>query len=335
MKARLSLLLCFYAAAAFAVWRPGHYNAAAGKTGTNLFAALHLIVSTGTTNIPYSSSTALDASDALRLIDEDPANTNNVLLIYSGLSMAKNLFAVSGGWNREHLWCNSYGLDNVEPAFSDLHNLRPIDSNVNSSRGNKWYDESDPADGSVANPAHAEAPGNSADPNSWQPPDSHVGDIARAMFYMTTRYWGDRPQEPALFVTDNVASITASTNFMGRLSTLLYWNALDPVSDEERLRNDRVEALQGNRNPYVDHPEFVPAVWGDITRLNISPDGTNVVLQWPLALRRAVLEGSDDLEGDWQPVSPTLTTNVVNGIQMRTMTKDAATAPAFFRLRMK
>ena len=305
--------------------RPGYYAGAAGKSGTNLFAALHSLVSTGTTNIPYSSSSKFDTSDALKWIDENPANTNEVILIYSGLTDGKSAFGLTTGWNREHCWPNSYGLDDVEPSFSDLHNLHAIDSNVNSSRGNKVYDESSVSDGTVTSPAHPEAPGCSADPNSWQPADFHVGDAARTVLYMATRYWGDRLNEPALFLTEDSNAATSTTNLMGKLSTLLYWHALDPVSDSERLRNDRVEALQGNRNPFVDHPEFVTAIWGDITALRVVKTSQTLTLSWTNSLRRAVLESSVTVTGQWsQAVSGT-----------NRFTFGSTNQSQFFRLRLK
>jgi endonuclease I len=75
------------------------------------------------------------------VLDQDPANPDNVLLLYS--TSAASAASFGQGWNREHMWCNAYGLDEVEPAYSDLFNLRACDSNVNSSRGNKFYDFSD------------------------------------------------------------------------------------------------------------------------------------------------------------------------------------------------
>lgn len=121
-----------------------YYAPAEGKTGAALRQALHGIIRNHNV-IPYSSSTKLDTADALKVLDEDPANTNNVWLPYAQRSAPKSGFGLAAGWNREHQWCNSYGLDDVEPAYSDLHNLRAEDENVNSARGNKFYDVSDPS----------------------------------------------------------------------------------------------------------------------------------------------------------------------------------------------
>src|SRR5262249_10321340 len=124
---------------------PGYYASAQGQSGAALRLALHNIIK-GHTSVPYSSS-GPDTVDALKVLDEDPSDTNNVILIYSRRSDPKTNFNVNTiGWNREHLWPNSYGIDGHMPAYSDLFNLRPEDEMVNSARGNKYYDLSDTND---------------------------------------------------------------------------------------------------------------------------------------------------------------------------------------------
>lgn len=123
----------------------------------------------------------------MKLLDQDPSNASNVIGIYSRQSELASTFGLTTGWNREHLWCDSYGLDGREPAYSDLHNLRAEDANVNSSRGNKFYDISDTNNGGYKFPAHVEAPLASTDSDSWEPPALVKGDIARAVFYMAVR----------------------------------------------------------------------------------------------------------------------------------------------------
>ena len=83
---------------------------------------------------------------------------------------------------------------------------------------------------------------------------------------------------PGAGVTDNTNLIVSGTNFMGRYTTLLKWHFADPVSAEERARNDGVYSYQTNRNPFVDHPEWVARAF--IPALTISRSGTNMVLQW-------------------------------------------------------
>ena len=227
----------------------GYYTTAEGITGDALKAALNEIIDDHAV-IRYSAST-FDTADAMEVLDEDPTNSDNVILFYSGRSEPKANFP---GWNREHLWPNSLGIDDEMPAFSDLHGLRPADSNVNSSRGNKFYDDSMEADGGIRNPAHPEAVGNTSDSDSWEPPDSRKGDVARACFYMAVRYEG-LDGEPNLELTDDLGTITTAGDMMGRLTTLILWHLLDPPDEIEEARNDGIfELYQGNRNPFIDRP---------------------------------------------------------------------------------
>jgi endonuclease I len=248
------VFLCATAGAA------GYYDSAAGLTSTNLRSALHAIIRNHTV-IPYSSS-SFDTSDALKVLDEDPSNKKNVVLLYARRSEPKSNFGAPAGWNREHMWPNSYGIDDRHPAYSDLHNLRAEDIDVNSARGNKYYDRSNTNATFYAFPAHVEAQTCSTDYDSWEPPAPVKGDIARAMFYMDVRYEGDTGTEPDLKLTEGFGLIAATNDFMGRLITLLAWHELDPVDDAERQRNEKVFQLyQHNRNPFVDQPEWVREIF--------------------------------------------------------------------------
>ena len=272
-------ILLLFCACAVAAPPAGYYSNAVGKTGQELRAALHAIIR-GHRVIPYNSSSGVDTRQALRVLDEDPANTNNVLLVYAQRSEPKTNYPAV--WNREHLWPNSYGLDDSGPAFSDLHNLRPEDENVNSARGNKYFERSDTNSISYRFPAHAEAPECSTDDDSWEPPPNARGDIARALFYMDLRYEGDAPGEPDLILTELLREIMSSTNLMGRLTTLLKWHLADPVSDAERLRNDLVfERYQQNRNPFVDHPEWVLSVFAPRLTMQMDAPANRIHFCWP------------------------------------------------------
>ena len=308
---------------------PGYYTTAENKAAETLRSALHAIIHDHRV-IPYSSSTKLDTSDALKVLDEDLANTNNVWLLYAQRSEPKSTFGLTAGWNREHLWPNSYGLDDIEPAYSDLHNLRAEDAHVNSARGNKYYDPSDTNSAGYRFPAHADAPLSSADSDSWSPPVMVKGDIARALFYMTIRYTGDAPNEPMLRLTDATNLISATTNLMGKFSTLIKWHFADPVSPAESNRNDLVYSLyQTNRNPFVDHPEWVAAAF--LPSLTLRRETTNVVLSW-LADYTPVMvaEQTTNLVNNWTRVAnvPVLITNTWT-VAVRT-----ELGQRFFRLRL-
>lgn len=234
-----------------------YYDAAIGKTGAELKAALQIIISNHTV-IPYTS-TATDTWDAVKVLDEAPTNSLDVILVYCGIAAPKadQYTGPTGTWAREHLWPQSFGLIALNPnskGRSDLFILRPIDNNVNSSRGNKYFDYS-------TSPAstHLEAPGSTYDTNSWEPPAAEKGVIARALFYMAVRYDGSDPDVPDLELSDFPDS--ALYRF-GKLSTELAWHRLFVVAPAERQRNERIYSdYQHNRNPFVDHPEYASMVF--------------------------------------------------------------------------
>jgi endonuclease I len=278
---------------------PGYYATATGRTGDALREALHLIVS-GHHALPYDS-TRTDTTEALTVLDRDPANSNNVILIYSGYTSAATNFG-NAGWEREHMWPNSYGLDNIPPSFTDLHNLSAIDGNVNSSRGNKFYDVADSTDPNYKASAFPEAPLCSSDTDSWEPRPEDRGRIARAIFYMAVRYTGDQINEPALKLTDHTTQIISANTYMGRLSTLLKWNSTYPVNAQEQLRNDLIYSLyQTNRNPFVDHPEWVNLAFAPA--LQVAVDGATLFIEWSADYRDAQLESSATLPATWTTVT--------------------------------
>jgi endonuclease I len=317
-------LLLLWSWSATAAARTNYYARAEGKCG----AALHDIIKNHT-SLPYSTN-YFDTSDALKVLDEDPANTNNVILIYAQRSEPKTNFA--SVWNREHLWPNSYGLDDVQPAYSELRNLRAEDATVNSSRGNKFYDVSDPSNGSYRNPAHVEAPQCSTDSNSWEPPSGMKGDIARALFYMAVRYIGDHTNEPALCLTDRTNELSTATNLMGRLTTLLRWHEEDPVDAREETREEIIfTRFQHNRNPFVDHPEWVrPAFWPEMQIVRSNSVGT---VSWRAEYSTAVLEFAfQSPTAAWNPIGGNRSTN--NGKIVVDFTLPPGPEAGYLRLRL-
>lgn len=325
------IALLLLARLAVAAPPPGYYDSVQGRSGNELRRVLHSIMA-GHRVVPYSTSSSPDTSDALMVLDEDPDDTNSVRLIYSRRAELKRTFGQTTGWNREHLWPNSYGLDSVQPAHSDLHNLRGADATVNSARGNKFYDGGDTSDPGYRRPGHVEAPETSTDSDSWEPPNAEKGDIARALFYMDVRYEGDMG-EPDLVLTEAVALIGSETNFMGRLRTLLRWHLADPVDDLERRRNDLVfERYQRNRNPFVDHPEWVLLVFVDaLPRLSVSVENDKLRIQWDAAFSNAGLESTSDFGLPWRSVTTPAMNRGGRWVVLEPMTGSSR----FFRLRVE
>ena len=258
---RIFLFIFFFKLSLQADPPKNYYSSAIGKKGDQLRIALHDIIDEHRV-IKYSSKD-FDTSDAISKLYSDPKNRNNVILIYSRRSEAILNFGTSNGWNREHIWPNSYGIDKRGPAYSDLHNLQPADASVNSSRSNKIYDFSDTKDSKFKKPGHPEAKMTNKDSDSWEPPAKVRGDIARAVFYMDLRYNGDNPNEKDLILTNDLSLIDSDNNFFGKLNTLINWHFNDPVDEKESFRNDLIfSEYQKNRNPFVDFPDWVEEIYG-------------------------------------------------------------------------
>ncbi|XP_014506123.1 uncharacterized protein LOC106765869 isoform X1 [Vigna radiata var. radiata] len=202
--------------------------------------------------------------DALKVLDaadvNNPEASSEIVEIYSLRVVPKRLSGKPEGWNREHLWPRSYGLSKG-PSLTDIHNIRPADVNVNSSRGNKYYGECVTSSTKCLRPANKEAAFDTeTDKQSWAPPMQVRGDIARALMYMAVCYGFRQPGEsPGLQLSDTP---NIENREMGLLTTLLKWNEVDPPSREEKLRNERIcKFYQHNRNPFVDHPEYANLIW--------------------------------------------------------------------------
>lgn len=200
--------------------------------GTALKTALSdLVQSTHTKYTTYDY-----CRDNLKDIDEDPNNPNNMILFYTGESIPKSTNVQTGGdWNREHVWAKSLSWFDTDGAGSDLHHIRPCDQSINSSRGNKKFGTS--TNSSYYLPLNVA--GSGAD---------YRGDVARIIFYLMIAY--------------DQANSYSFTSIAQSKELLLQWNEQDPVSELEILRNDKVEAIQGNRNPFIDYPYLADSIWG-------------------------------------------------------------------------
>ncbi|WP_425434423.1 endonuclease I family protein [Lentzea fradiae] len=224
-----------------------YYTAACGKSGATLKSALNGIIR-NQTKLSYDQ-----VWNALKATDQDPNNSNNVILLYSGRSQAKS---TNGGgaddWNREHVWAKSHGdFGTSTGPGTDIHHLRPTDVSVNSARGNLDFDNG----GSPV----AEAPGNYADGDSFEPRDAVKGDVARMIFYMAVRYEGN---DGYVNLEINNSVSNGSAPYMGKLSVLKQWHQQDPPDAFEKRRNQVIfDSYQHNRNPFIDHPEWVAAIW--------------------------------------------------------------------------
>jgi endonuclease I/chitodextrinase len=304
-------LISFTATAAVPV---GYYASVNDSTAAALHSSLHEIIDDHT-RFPYTS-TSTDTWDVLEQADQDPDNANNVIDIYKNASYAK----VGGGntfYNREHSWPKSYGFPNdgsTNYPYTDMHHLFISDSGYNSSRSNKPYADcgngcaekiTEFNNGRGGNAGESSWTEGSFAQGSWQTWSGRKGDVARALMYMAVRYEGGMHgitsvTEPDLALTDDRSLIENSNTgsnglaaYMGLKSVLIQWHKEDPVDAFEIRHNDTVFNYQGNRNPFVDHPEYVACVFeqlcsgtGDTTAptapsgLTATGETTQISLNW-------------------------------------------------------
>lgn len=196
----------------------------------------------------YVQHSYKDNNTVLKYTDPDPSGSGKAICIYSGRKLD------SGSWNKEHVWAKSHGFPNSSSApYCDAHHLRPSTVSINSTRSNKDF-------GEIPN-ATPDAYGNKSNNDLFEPRDEVKGDIARMMFYMETRY-GQNTSFGLKLVNDSTTSTSESSGRFGNLQTLIKWHYQDPVSKEEIYRNNVIfDNYQHNRNPYIDHPEYVDYVY--------------------------------------------------------------------------
>jgi endonuclease I len=231
-----------------------YYASVDGLSGEALKAALQTLLEGDHIALSYR-----EVWGALQYTDQDPDNAGNIILIYTGRSHDKNdRYGQPGSsadsWNREHVWPKSMGFRSRSfLGHNDIHHIRPSDGTVNESRGNLDFD----AGGEPV----TEAPDTFGDGDSWEPRDGIKGDVARMIFYMDVRYDGNDGSMPDLSIVNDTRS-SSGESVIGVLCTLYRWHRDDGVDAFEARRNDRIQQWQGNRNPFIDHPQWVDEIYG-------------------------------------------------------------------------
>jgi endonuclease I len=254
-----------------------YYQSVDAGTPETLRTTLHEVIDDHQ-RYPYTSG-ATDTWKILEEAEQDPNNPANIIDVYRNASYQK----IGGGvgvYNREHTWPNSYGFPDDGASnypFTDTHALMLSNSSYNSSRGNKPFGLCSPACTEYVTDltngtggGSGQFPGNSnwANPTYWQVWHGKRGDVARGLLYLDVRYEGGTHgvtghSEPDLILTDDPGLIqttggnNASVAYMGLLSVLIAWHEADPPDVFEQHRNDVIYSHQGNRNPFIDHPEWI------------------------------------------------------------------------------
>ena len=189
--------------------------------------------------------------------DADPNKSGNILWFYTGTSVAYSGGGFGGNTNREHVWPKDAGnaFSATTGPGSDAHHLRPANQQLNSTRNNLSFTEIDEKAGTIAKENGKTNYDNLCyyDGSFFYPGKGYRGATARILMYMQTR-WGT--QYSLQFVLGAGHSKT-----IGDIATLMKWHLEEPVSDLERARNEYVYSIQGNRNPFIDHPEYAERIY--------------------------------------------------------------------------
>lgn len=235
-----------------------YYDSLDGLSDVALRQALQDIIANPAT---VRAQTYADIIAILKEADQNPANSNQVWLVYTEQGRAKLDFQTTsnnnGKWNREHTYPRSRGgfnsidlddiadgvdvfwttkADSLRHGNSDAHALRAADGPENSIRSNKNY-------------GGTEYNGPTANLGSFK------GDVARSVLYMAVRYNG--------LAVVNGFPTTSPIGQLGDLATLLDWHRNDPPDDFEMNRNNVIFTWQFNRNPFIDQPDLVEYIWGN------------------------------------------------------------------------
>lgn len=170
-------------------------------------------------------------------------------------------------YNREHSLVKSYwGHNNSSSTaqFTDIVHVIPTNGYVNTERGTMPY-------GETLSPTQIFGNGTRIGPSSlsgtsvnvFEPIDEYKGDIARIYFYMLTCY-----NTVNMTKNNNARVVFSYGSGHGRFTTyskdlFMQWSRQDPISDKERNRNNGIQSIQGNRNPFVDLPNLAEYLWGE------------------------------------------------------------------------
>jgi len=262
----------------------GYYEGTQNLDGYQLKSKLSQIVASKTTSWNYGDLPAYyeqtdrdhyyeNDGSVLDIYAENPTAADPYNYWYNNNSLIAGASNEGEGWNREHIYSQSFFNSNY-PMYSDLHFIVPTDARVNQRRSNFPF-------GKVGtNPAFTSLNGTKVGPASMpgytntvtEPIDEFKGDIARMLMYVAVRYENLLPYFQYTNVRNPLDSLSERAFKSWYVSLLLQWHQQDPVSQKEIDRNNTVYNIQGNRNPFVDNPQYAQAIWGNLPAGTIVPE---------------------------------------------------------------
>ena len=255
-----------------------YYNNATGKFCDTLKTALTSIITSGHNSKSYSSLWNQFPISDIKPRTVGAGSTNVIFDIYSAkpggidpyqYTPSTNQCGVYNSegdcYNREHSVPLSWFDGNTGssgPATDYLH-IYPTDGHVNGKRASFIYGEVATVNTLLQNGSKLGSSANAGFTGLvFEPLDSFKGDVARSFLYFVTRYQNDM----TTFATNVDAAQSFDANTfpsvkINYLKLMIKWHNLDPVSAKEKSRNNAAFTYQGNRNPFIDHPEYVGYVW--------------------------------------------------------------------------
>ena len=310
MKQKLLILALLFSVFSFAQIPSGYYNTATG-TGYTLKTQLYNIIKGHTDNGYAGLYTTYQTSDVdnfyendgtvLDMYSENPSGTDPYNYSTGSTQRCGNYSVEGDCYNREHIIPQSV-FNEQSPMVADAHFITPTDGKVNGIRSNYPH-------GTVSSATYTSQNGGKLGSSSvsgysgtvFEPINAFKGDIARMYFYFATRYENTvAGYSYAMF--DGSSNKVFTTAF---LNLLLAWNAQDPVSAREIARNNAIYARQNNRNPFIDHPEYVNQIWGGTSSTDItaptaptslastSKTATSISLSWTASTDNVGVTGYD------------------------------------------
>ena len=180
--------------------------------------------------------------------ETDCENENTTIVtLYTSYKSKQSEYNSGSGWNREHVWPKSLGGFNTSGAGADLHHIRPSENKTNGDRGNLKYGE---VNGGTASKGNLSGIIGGYKGSYYEPLDNVKGDVARICLYVYVRYGGE------------LSKCNSITNVFQSVDVLLAWCEMDPVDTWEMGRNEVVQKIQGNRNVFIDYPEYAWLIFG-------------------------------------------------------------------------
>lgn len=247
----------------------GYYSSAEGLSGQPLRQALHIIISNhdplsyaGLWNA-FTTTDAKPGNKVWDIYSDNPNGTPPYEYTF-GTDQCGNYTGEGDCYNREHSFPQSW-FNSGNPMRTDLFHIYPTDGWVNQKRGNLPFGKVGSPDWTSLNGSKvglSMTPGYNG--TVFEPIDAYKGDLARTYFYMMTRYYGEMASWSTPMMADGDLAPWA-------MAQLMEWHLQDPVSAKETARNNAVFALQHNRNPFIDRPEWVQAIWGAILGMAEQP----------------------------------------------------------------